>query len=271
MSDKPKVSFDATAYWNKRYNTIDVTKSGHIDLPAEYNTWLYRRKQKLVASAVASVGSTLRGGKLLEVAAGSGAWMNFWIKCGVNEYLGIDLSERAIGALQQQFPKHGFLQRDLNDPGLPRAVGMNYDCVAAIDVLYHVTDDGKFRAVMHDLAAVLNPGGLLIIHDQFLHGAALDHGQYIRWRSLAEYEDVLHGAGFEILFRRPTFFFMIQTVDFSGTAANAMKILWNRVTYPLIAHFPRFSGAVGYVLDSLICAVLREGPSMEVMICRKRG
>ena len=169
MSDKPKVSFDATAYWNKRYNTIDVTKSGHIDLPAEYNTWLYRRKQKLVASAVASVGSTLRGAKLLEVAAGSGAWMNFWIKCGVNEYLGIDLSERAIGALQQQFPKHGFLQRDLNDPGLPRAVGMNYDCVAAIDVLYHVTDDGKFRAVMHDLAAVLNPGGLLIIHDAFIN------------------------------------------------------------------------------------------------------
>ena len=271
MSDKSKESFDATAYWNKRYGTIDVTKSGHIDLPAEYNKWLYRRKRKLVASAVASVGSTLQGGKLLEVAAGSGAWMNFWIDRGAGGYLGIDLSERAIGVLQQRFPKHRFLQRDLNDSGLPDAVGFDYDCVAAIDVLYHVTDDGKFRAVMHDLAAVLKPGGLLIIHDQFLHGAALDHGQYIRWRSLAEYEGVLHSAGFEILIRKPTFFFMIQTVDFKGTAARAMNMLWNRVTYPLIAHFPRFSGAVGYVLDSLICAVLREGPSMEVMICRKRG
>ncbi len=271
MSDKPKASFDATAYWNKRYGTIDVTKSGHIDLPAEYNTWLYRRKQNLVTSAIASVGSTLKGGKFLEVAAGSGAWMNFWIERGIKDYLGIDLSERAVGALQQRFPKYRFLQRDLNDPGLPAAVGMEYDCVAAIDVLYHVTDDEKFRAVMNDLAAVLKPGGLLIIHDQFLHGAPMDHGQYIRWRSLAAYEDVLQGAGFDILFRRPTFFFMIQTVDFRGTAARAMNSLWNRVTYPLIAHFPRFSGALGYVLDSLICAVLREGPSMEVMICRKRG
>lgn len=271
MSDKPKIPFDATAYWNKRYGTIDMTKSGHIDLPAEYNTWLYRRKQYVVASAVASVGSSLKGAKLLEVAAGSGAWMKFWATCGVADYFGIDLSERAIEALKRQFPEKRFLQRDLNDPGLPAAVGTHYDCVTAIDVLYHVTDDGKFRAVVNDLAAVLKSGGLLIVHDQFLHGTALDHGQYIRWRTLAEYEEVLRSAGFEILYRRPTFFFMIQTVDFTGAPAKLMNTLWNRITYPLIAHLPRLSGAVGYVLDSLVCAALREGPSMEVMICRKRG
>lgn len=270
MPDRQKPLFDAAAYWNERYNTIDVTKSGHIDLPAEYNAWLYRRKQDHVAKALARVGGSLRGSKLLEVAAGSGAWMNFWKSQGVKEYLGIDLSERAIAGLKQRFPQHRFMQHDLNDPRLPVAVGTGYDCVTAIDVLYHVTDDARFRSVTCELAALLDPGGLLIVHDQFLHGPAIDHFQYIRWRSLAEYVDVLSAAGFDVLYRRPTFFFMIQTVDFSGLAAKFMTALWNRFSYPIIGYFPRFAGAIGYFVDSAICSALREGPSMEIMICRKR-
>ena len=271
MSDDEKPAFDAAAYWNKRYNTIDATKSGHIDLPAEYNHWLYRRKQDHVAKAVRAVGATLQGSKLLEVAAGSGAWMSFWQAQGVADYLGIDLSARAIDALATRFPEKRFMQRDLNDSGLAEAVGSGYDCVTAIDVLYHVIDDKRFQNVVADIAAVLKPGGLLIIHDQFMHGETLDHGQYIRWRTLIDYETALKAAGFDILYRRPTFFFMIQTVDFAGVAAKLMHALWNNVTYPLIAHLPRLAGVLGYAVDTPICAMLREGPSMEVMVCRKHG
>ena len=64
---------------------------------------------------------------------------------------------------------------------------------------------------------------------------------------------------------------MIQSVDFSGFAAKAMNTLWERVVYPVIARFPRLAGVSGYVVDTLICAALREGPSMEMMVCRKRG
>ncbi|MBK6388080.1 MAG: class I SAM-dependent methyltransferase [Rhodoferax sp.] len=141
--------------------------------------------------------------QLLEVAAGSGAWMDFWNTQGVTDYLGIDLSERAIDGLKRRFPQYRFLQRDLNDPGLANAVGVAYDCVSAIDVLYHVIDDERFRAVVADLASVLKPDGLLIIHEQFLHGPARDHG-YIRWRSLRHYEEVLNTAGFEILAGPPS-------------------------------------------------------------------
>jgi SAM-dependent methyltransferase len=197
--------------------------------------------------------------------------MSFWESQGVGEYFGIDLSERAINCLKQRFPQHRFMQRDLNDPGLPASVGTGYDCVTAIDVLYHVTDDERFRAVMCELGSLLKPGGVIIIHDQFLHGPAYDHGQYIRWRSLAEYEDALKGAGFEVLYRRPTFFFMIQAVDFSGLAAKFMTTLWNHFSYPVICRFPRFAGAIGYVVDSAICSTLHEGPSMEIMVCRKRA
>ncbi len=270
ISNEQKPAFDAVAYWNKRYDRIDIGRSGHIDLPTEYNVWLYRRKRAHVAKAIAKVGASLRGVKLLEVAAGSGAWMSFWKTQGVAEYFGIDLSERAIESLEQRFPEHHFLQRDLNDQGLAKAVGVGYDFVSAIDVLYYVTDDERFRATVADLASVLKANGLLIVHDQFLHGPASDHG-YIKWRSLKDYEVALTAAGFEILYRRPTFFFMIQTVDLSGFAAKAMDSLWDRILHPFIERFPNLAGAIGYVADTVVCALLREGPAMEVMVCRKRG
>ena len=270
MPEKQKPVFDATAYWNERYRTIDVTKSGHIDLPAAYNVWLYRRKQRNVAKAVAKAGGSMNGNKLLEVAAGSGAWMDFWKRQGVADYIGIDLSERAVAGLRLSFPKHRFLQRDINDSELAKAVGNGYDSVSAIDALYHVMGDKQFSTALVELASVLKPGGLLIIHDQFLHGPARDHG-YLKWRSIGEYVYALDAAGFEILCRRPTFFFMIQTVDFKGFPAKFMEALWTNVTYPFIRRFPGLAGAMGYALDTAICTFLREGPSMEIMICRKCG
>ena len=271
MSDKEKPALDTVAYWNKRYNTVDLTKSGHIDLPAEYNAWLYRRKQDHVAKALATTGHGLRGNKLLEVAAGSGAWMDFWREQEVGEYLGIDLSERAIDNLKQRFPQHRFLQRDLNDPRLSDATGTEYDGVTAIDVLYHVLDDERFAAVLSDLASVLKPGGVLVIHEQFLHGEAVYLGGYIKWRTIDAYGQALDKAGFDILYRRPTFFFMIQNADFHGAGGKLLDFIWRNVSYPIISRLPRLSGAVGCAVDKAICAMLNEGPSMEVMICRKRS
>ena len=271
MPDGQEPPVDLTEYWNKRYDTIDATKSGHIDLPAEYNAWLYLRKQRHVAKAVAKLGGSLRGARLLEIAAGSGAWMAFWEKQGVLDYCGIDLSQRAIDGLKTRFPGHRYFQRDLNDLGMAGVVGSGYDCVSAIDVLYHVIDDQQFRAVLVDLASVLNAGGWLIIHDQFLRGPTQDHGGYIRWRTLTDFEAALRDAGFEVLYRRPTFFCMVQVADFSGWAAKVMRSLWDRVTYPAIARFPRLAGAIGFGVDSVVCAALRDGPSFKLMICRKRG
>ena len=270
MPDPPVPPPDLTAYWNNRYSTIDATRSGHIDLPAEYNAWLYRRKQDQVRRAVARVGASLKGGRLLEIAAGSGAWMAFWEAQGVSGYLGIDLSERAVDGLRTRFPHHEFLQRDLNDLRIGEAVGFGYEFVSAIDVLYHVVDDARFRAVLADLATVLKPGGYLLIHDQFLRGPAQEYGGYIRWRPETEFVSALEAAGFEVLYRRPTFFFMVQAADFTGWPARAMRVLWDQLQRPAISRAPKFAGATGYLVDTVICSVLTEGPAFNVMVCRKR-
>lgn len=271
MPEPSPPPLDLTAYWNNRYSTIDATRSGHIDLPAEYNAWLYRRKQDQIRRAVAKVGASLKGGRLLEIAAGSGAWMAFWGAQGVTGYLGVDLSQRAVEGLRTRFPHHKFLQRDLNDLHIGDAVGTGYDFVSAIDVLYHVVDDARFRAVLADLSTVLKPGGFLLIHDQFLRGPAQNYGGYIRWRPRTEFVAALNAAGFDVLYRRPTFFFMVQAADFTGWSARAMHLLWDQVQRPVIDRAPKIAGATGYLVDTAVCSMLKEGPAFNVMVCRKRG
>jgi len=270
MPDVPQTPIDLAEYWNRRYDTVDATRSGHIDLPVVYNLWLYRRKQAHARRALAKVRATLRGARLLEVAAGSGAWMPFWASRGVSDYCGVDLSERAIETLRERFPGLRLYRHDLNDLNIGGVVGAGYDCVSAIDVLYHVVDDGRFREVLADLASVLKPGGLLLLHDQFLHGPPQDYGGYIRWRRLDDYAAALREAGFEVLYRRPTFFFMVQAADYSGRLAQVMHAIWDHFTRPVIGRAPSFAGAVGYAADTAICSVIQNGPSFNIMVCRKR-
>ena len=269
MSDDRKAPFDAAAYWNKRYATVDVTKSGHIDLPAAYNVWLYRRKQAQFARAMKACNASLKGARLLEVAAGTGAWMDFWESQGVEDYLGIDLSQNAINELNSQYPSRRFLLCDLNEPGLLSVVGGGFDCVVAIDVLYHLLDDDRFNNALHDLSCSLKPGGLLVLHDIFLPREPVDHRLHIRWRTLAQFETAFDEAGLEIIYRRPTFLFMVQNASWKGLRAKALDGLWRAFSYPLISRLPRVAGALGCFADSLACRFMTSGPSMEFVICRK--
>ena len=41
------------SFWEERYSQIDLTRSGHRDLPEAYNRWLYRRKQAVLRCALA--------------------------------------------------------------------------------------------------------------------------------------------------------------------------------------------------------------------------
>lgn len=270
VSDGRKHKFDAIAYWEDRYEEIDDSKSGHIDLPARYNTWLYWRKQAHLSKGMRSAGGTFLGARLLEIAAGSGAWMNFWRRAGIREYIGVDLSPRAIEGLRKKYPSERFEQCDLESYTLDTKAGRGFDVVTAIDVLYYILEDQSFQRTIRDIADVLRPGGWLVLHDVLARSAPLDRGNYIRWRPLAHYEAALSIAGLDIAYRRPSFVFMVQNHNWVGWRGKCMDVIWRRVSYPLIAHFPSIAGLVLGMIDLLACPFCRRGPSMELMICRKR-
>lgn len=257
-------------YWERRYSQLDLTRSGHQDLPECYNRWLYRRKQTVLRHALANAGLSPAGRRVLELGAGLGAYFDFWTRQRVAALVGVDISASAVEHLRQRHPGARVVRRDLTEPGLAHDVGDGFDLTTALDVLYHVVDDARLAAALANIAAVTRPGGLLALHDQFLHRPGEDHG-YIRWRSLSDWEAALAGAGFTIVARVPIFFFMVQPNEWRSPRTMAlMDFVWGRVN-PWIQRFPRAAGRALCFVDGLACAGRRDGPSMELMLARREA
>jgi len=270
MTGQSRKPYDPEAYWAERYSTIDLTKSGHIDLPVDYNRWLYRRKKERLMQLLRRTGFDAHGASVLDVAAGTGVYVEAWQALGVQRLVGIDISANATQALQGRFPQYSFHKGDLALPGLTDVVGQGFSLVTAIDMLYHIVDDASFPVALRNLHDALAPGGHLAIHDVFMHGRELEFG-YIKLRTLADYTRALEDAGFEILVRKPTFFVSVQGHDHrSAWAAKAADRLWDRVQSRLIPRWPNGMGRLGYWIDRGLGGVLDEGPSFEMMICRRR-
>lgn len=262
-------AYDREAYWAERYRVLDISRSGHIDLPVAYNRWLYRRKRECLFRDLARAGFEPKGASILEIAAGTGVYVDAWKRAGAGRLVGIDISQAAVEGLRRRFPEFAFHKRDLGEPALVSITGTGFDLVTAVDMLYHIVEDERFPAALANLSGAVRPGGWLAIHDVFPY-RELDFG-YIKLRTLADYSRALDAAGFDILSRTPTFFFSVQAHDIAEPAARARREgIWNRFTAPLIRRAPGLAGAFTYALDRTLGAVSSEGPSFEMLVCRKR-
>lgn len=263
------MSYDPGPYWEKRYAQLNLHSSGHRDLPALYNDWLYHRKRRVLRRSLARCGLKPADLNILEVGSGTGAYLDFWRGEGVTALTGLDLSAAAVEFIGGQYPEYRFMQRDVTAPGLAADCGTGFDLVTALDVLYHVVDDQLLATALENIHAVLRPGGILAVHDQFLHRET-EHHDYIRWRSLADWEQALDAAGFDIIGRTPIFFLMIQPTDIAPSRTGVfMDRLWVW-TNRCIHRAPALMARLLFAADSLLGMMLREGPSMELLLARRR-
>ena len=261
--------YEPESYWEERYARLDITRSGHRDLPKEYNTWLYRRKQAVLWRSLRHIGFEPRDTRLLEIGVGVGAYLDFWQRVGVRDITGLDLSASAIGFLAERYPKVRFMRRDVTAANLQADCGTGYDIVTALDVLYHVVDGALLDSALRNIFEVLRPGGVFALHDEFLHRPGEHHG-YIYWRSLDQWQQALSRAGLEVVYRTPIFFCMVQPNDCATPRGAArMDKLWTR-SNAVIQRFPSLAGALGYAVDTTLGAMLNEGPSMELLLARRK-
>ncbi len=266
VETKPYVPKD---YWDKRYEKLGIDRSGHMDLPPAYNAWLYKRKKAVVWHLLRREGLSLTDKKVLEMGAGTGVYIAEWVKAGA-KVTGLDLSAKAAEALQQRYPDHTFFQADLTDASWAEKISPPYDMVTGIDVLYHLIDDEAWKQALRLASQALKPGGHFVIIEQFRHGEAWERG-YIKWRSLAAYTEALEAAGFEILHRKPAFYTMVQVCDVEPPRLSAFLDKAWESTYPWMRRMPKVMGPLMYAIDTIMGGWVSEGPSMEVMLCRKKG
>lgn len=263
--------FDPGTYWEARLRRdYDLAGVGYRRLGRAFNAWMYRVRGRVFRRAARALPIDWSGARVLDVGSGTGFYVDQWHRLGVPRLTGLDLTEVAVERLQLLFPQDEFFRLDI---GRPPAAGDrgpaagSLDAVSAMDVMFHIVDEGAFSRAFVNLATMLRSGGWLLWSDNFVHHAG-DRVAHQASRPLAQSEAALAAAGFAVVERRPMFVLMNYPAD---TRSRIARLAWTAMVAPAALAEPLgwALGAALYPVECWLTARLAESPSTELMVCRK--
>jgi SAM-dependent methyltransferase len=256
-------------YWEERLGADYALEGvGFRRLGPGFNRWSYRVRAAAFRRAVRPLARERAPGRVLDVGSGTGFYLDLWRELGAEQLVGSDITETAVGKLRSSNPDARILRFDAGEAEWPDELEpATYDYVSAMDVLFHIMDDDRYARAFRNLAGLLRPGGYLLFSEDFVHGER-DEGSHKVVRPIDHIESCVAAAGLEIIGRRPIFFLMNRPLDSESRALER----WWRLLHSRLGEHPGLGGALGaalYPVEWTLGAIRREGPSTELMVCRK--
>jgi SAM-dependent methyltransferase len=256
--------FDPADYWESRLQTLDLSAVGYQGLGLPYNRWLYRVRRAVFRRATKRLGVDWRRKHVLDIGSGTGFYVAEWLRLGA-VVTGTDLTRKSTDGLSAAFPEVRRFQWDASEPA-PFAAE-SFDGVSAMDVLFHIVDDARYRMALQNVARLLKPGGYFLFSESLLHRSTVRTPTQVS-RPLREVEAELEAVGLAVIMRRPMFVLMNAPIDSTN---RILRGYWSGLA-TLLNHLPALGGVVGaalYPLESTLTVVCRESPTTEVVVCRK--
>lgn len=261
-------SFDAREYWEQRLSaTYDVHGVGWAGMGRALNVWMYKVRRHVFLREMRRQFPRPQELDVLDVGSGTGFYVERWHELGARSVMGSDLTDTAVTALASQYPQDDFERLDISDAVLP--IDRQFDVVSAFDVLFHIVDDERFAQALRNLCALVRPGGHVVFSDNFLHGPAV-RIEHQASRSLADITCELNAAGLQVVRRVPMFVLLNTPLDSERRLAQ----WWWAFVSAIAARgeLPgRLLGAAVYPFELGLLRVVREGPSTELMVCKRRA
>ena len=198
------MAYDPRDHWARLHARGDLSSVGQSGLPAGLNAWLYRALERRVRWFVRRHRALGGVGAVFDVGSGTGYWVRIWHDLGAPTVDGCDLVPAAVERLEAEFGPLGdrFVAADIGAtrPNLPAGP---YGFVSVMNVLLHLTDDEAFRRALASIAALVGPGGTLLLVEPILLDPTWErpvgNTQTSRARALAAYRDPLLAAGLELV------------------------------------------------------------------------
>jgi SAM-dependent methyltransferase len=260
--------FDPRAYWEDRLRRHPGREGvGHAGLGEGLNGWMYRVRRRVFLRELAPLIGALPGRRVLDVGSGTGFYLERWRELDAGPIVASDIAEIAVGRLRDTHAAESVVRFAAGGELPDELRGQRFAAISAMEVLFHLLDDSEYERAFATLFALLEPGGLLVFSENFLHGEEL-RAPHQRSRTLPRIEHVVRTAGFEIVRRCPQFWLMNAPHD---SRSRAHRLWWRGVAG--VASRSDVAGAcLGALLygpESWLVARLSEGPSTELMICRR--
>lgn len=270
------MSYDPRDHWSRLHARGDLSSVGQSGLPSDLNTWLYRALERRVRWFVRRHHALEGVASAFDVGAGTGYWVRVWHDLGVRRVDGCDLVPEAVERLEKAFAARGdrFHAADIGarDSGLPAD---RHELVSVMNVLLHLTDDAAFERALGNLAALVAPGGRLILVEPILLDATYERPpsptQTSRARSLAAYRDPLLAAGLELVELRGAVAMANNPIEARSHAAYDRYLRWWRWVARRAKASPgsiRWIGPLMLALDRMALA-FGAAPSSKIVLFRR--
>jgi SAM-dependent methyltransferase len=272
------MSYDPRDHWSRLHARGDLSSVGQSGLPADLNSWLYRALERRVRWFVRRHHLLDGAESAFDVGAGTGYWIRVWHDLGVPRVDGCDLVPAAVERLEADFGGRGdrFVAADIGgvDSGLPVEP---YDLVSVMNVLLHLTDDGSFERALGNLAALVAPGGRLVLVEPILLDRSYERPptatQTSRARTLAAYRDPLLAAGLELVELRGALAMANNPIEAGSRTAYDRYLRWWRWVAKRAKSSPASIRWVGPLMLALDRVMLAAGatPSSKIVLFRRPG
>lgn len=270
------MSYDPRDHWARLHARGDLSSVGQSGLPADLNAWLYKALERRVRWFVRRYHALDGMRSVFDVGSGTGYWVRVWHDMGVPRVDGCDLVPAAVERLETDFGARGdrFVAADIGapDPGLPAGP---YGLVSVMNVLLHLTDDEAFRRALANIAALVAPGGRLILVEPILVDPTYERPatetQTSRARVFAAYRDPLRAAGLELVELRGALAMANNPIEAGSRAAYDRYLRWWRWVARRAKSSPRsirWLGPLMLVLDRLALAT-GAAPSSKIVLFRR--
>jgi hypothetical protein len=144
-----------------------------------------------------------------------------------------------------------------------------------MNVLLHVTDDAAFERALGNLAALVGPGGRLVLVEPILLDPTYERPptatQASRARAFATYRDPLLAAGLELVELRGALAMANNPIEAGSRAAYDRYLRWWRWVAKRAKASPRSIRWVGPLMLALDRLVLATGaaPSSKIVLFRR--
>ncbi|MEV0616417.1 class I SAM-dependent methyltransferase [Nonomuraea sp. NPDC050404] len=262
-----KTHGELKGFWEDRLQA-DWTESGvgYKALGRAFNIWMYRVRAEVFAREAATVPVNLPEARVLDIGSGTGFYVRGWQRLGVKSLVGCDLTAAAVERLRGRFPEVEFHELDIAEPGDTLEPG-SFDVVSAMDMLFHITDDTRYRAALHSVGQALRPGGIFVLSENFVQRPE-QRGDHQVNHTLPWINKALDDAGFDVMRRMPMLVLMNAQVD----ANPIWRKLWGGFLRAVTLNEKTggLAGSLLYPLERRLVRLLRESPTTEMMICRRR-
>ena len=193
------------AWWDETFYASKISDSQTINRSMDrYSTqYHYASVELLITRALFERAKQTQLGSVLDIGSGAGHWIKFYANLGASEICGLDVSQKAVEFLQNEYAHNEHIRLKHGPAHLiVDSFETKFDLVNAIGVMFHIVDDAQWEAPLSTISAHLNSGGYLVVGGYFgwlngLNVQADKNGVNKRLRSRFVWKRTLKALGFE--------------------------------------------------------------------------